>query len=63
MSRLLGGPVANSSKALIALASVTKSFVDDLVAAGGLGWLGGGGGAVMGVRWAAHANAAGSAKA
>lgn len=35
MSRMLGGPVPNSSKALIALASVTKSFVDDLTAAGG----------------------------
>lgn len=35
MSRMLGGPVPNNSKALIALASVTKSFVDDLVAAGG----------------------------
>lgn len=35
MSRMLGGAVQNSSKALIALASVTKSFVDDLVATGG----------------------------
>ncbi|KAI7837098.1 hypothetical protein COHA_009047, partial [Chlorella ohadii] len=33
MTRMLGGPVPNNSKALIALASVTKSFVDDLVAA------------------------------
>ena len=35
MTRMLGGPVPNNSKALIALASVSKSFVDDLVAAGG----------------------------
>lgn len=34
MSKTLGGAVANQSKALIALSSVTKSFVDDLVAAG-----------------------------
>lgn len=34
MSKTLGGSVANQSKALIALSSVVKSFVDDLVAAG-----------------------------
>lgn len=46
MSKTLGG--APNNKALIALSSVTKSFVDDLVATGGLCvcvcWRGGGGG-------------------
>jgi hypothetical protein len=47
MSKSLGG--APNSKALIALSSVAKSFVDDLVATGG--WVGGWVGAESGAGW------------
>lgn len=46
MSKTLGG--APNNKALIALSSVTKSFVDDLVATGARGWAWGGARAKLG---------------